>query len=138
MTSVGRRDPKGREEGSTVVEFALAAPVLLAIIFGVIEVGRLGLTASNVKEATIAGARLYRLYPVPSDATVQNAILARFEKTKSDTASTPVIETSDEIVNEQTIRKKRITFQVVHKVSVPLGGEITFPLNYTTTMSTNL
>lgn len=137
MTLVRRRDIKGWEEGSTVVEFALAAPVLLAIIFGVIEVGRLGLTASNVKEATIAGARLYRLYPVPSDSTVQNAILARFERSKSDTVNTPVIETMDEIINEQRISKKRITFEVIHKVSVPLGGEITFPLNYTTTMSTN-
>ncbi len=137
MTLARRRLPKGPEEGSAALEFALAAPVILAIVLGVIEVGRLGLASSSVKEATIVGSRLYRLYPVPPDSTVQNAILARFSKSKSDTVSTPVIETLDEVVNGQKIRKKRVTFQVIHKVNLPLSGSVEYPLKYTTTMSTN-
>lgn len=137
MTPIRRRPPKGSEEGATLVEFALAAPVIVAIIFGVIGIGRLGLATSNVKEATIAGSRLYRLHPVPADSTVQNAILVRFEKSRSDVVTTPVVTTSEETVNGQKIQRKRVTFRVIHKVSVPLAGSMNFPLSYTTTMTTN-
>ena len=132
-----RRRPKGPEEGSTAVEFAFAAPVIIAIILGVVETGRLGLASSNVKEATIAGARLYRLFPVPSDSAVQNAILARFERSKSVTVSTPVIQTKEETINGQKVNRKQITFRVVHTTNVPLAGKVQFPLSYTTTMTTN-
>lgn len=137
MTFSLRRRLRGSEDGSTVVEFAFAAPVILAIILGVVETGRLGLASSNVKEATIAGARLYRLFPIPPDSAVQDAILARFERSGSVTVSTPVIETNAMTINGQRVQRKLITFRVVHTTDVPFAGKVQFPLSYSTTMITD-
>ena len=46
-----------REQGATLVEFALVAPILFLILFGVLEVGRLVGTNQQVQMAAREGAR---------------------------------------------------------------------------------
>jgi Flp pilus assembly protein TadG len=47
----------GGECGTTVIEFALVAPLFLILIFGTIEFGRLIWTKEALQEAAVAGAR---------------------------------------------------------------------------------
>lgn len=51
------RDRTAREQGATIVEFALVAPILLLLVFGLFELARLGYAFSEVRTAARDGAR---------------------------------------------------------------------------------
>ncbi len=53
------------EDGAAVVEFALVLPVLLLIVFGIIEIGRAFYTINYAASATREGARIGAVCPLP-------------------------------------------------------------------------
>ena len=55
---------RNNQQGTTTVEFAILAPVLFVLIFGVIEIGRAFLVWNSIGEATRRGARLAAVCPV--------------------------------------------------------------------------
>lgn len=58
LKHVGGRDaPRNSEIGATLVEFAVIFPLLLMLLFGVIEFGRLVTTIISVSTASREGAR---------------------------------------------------------------------------------
>lgn len=54
------------ENGMGAVEFALAAPLLFALIVGIAQLGTLYFANSGLKSAVAEGARLATLHPRPS------------------------------------------------------------------------
>jgi Flp pilus assembly protein TadG len=54
---VGLRALSRARDGATAVEFALVAPLFLALVFGTLEFGRLLWTEQALQETAIAGAR---------------------------------------------------------------------------------
>jgi Flp pilus assembly protein TadG len=48
---------KEREHGATIVEFAFLLPILIILIFGIVEFGRLGFAFTEVWSAAREGAR---------------------------------------------------------------------------------
>lgn len=67
-----------RTEGSAAVEFAIAAPVLLLMIFGLIKLGIMFSANAGLQHAVDEGARFATIYPKPSTA----AITARVTSSK--------------------------------------------------------
>lgn len=57
MKGSGSRRSTAPERGATVVEFAVVAPLLFLLLFGVIEIGRLIATYTSVSAAAREGAR---------------------------------------------------------------------------------
>ncbi|HTV45630.1 MAG TPA: TadE/TadG family type IV pilus assembly protein [Stellaceae bacterium] len=57
MKRVGLRALSRARDGATAVEFALVAPLFLALVFGTLEFGRLLWTEQALQETAIAGAR---------------------------------------------------------------------------------
>ncbi|MBA3559712.1 MAG: pilus assembly protein [Gemmatimonadaceae bacterium] len=53
------------EDGAAVVEFALVLPVLLLIMWGIIEIGRAFYTINNAASAAREGARMGAVCPLP-------------------------------------------------------------------------
>ena len=53
-----------RQKGTTTVEFAVVAALLLTLLFGVIEVGRAMFVWNTLNEATRRGARVAAVCPV--------------------------------------------------------------------------
>jgi Flp pilus assembly protein TadG len=49
------------ESGSAAIEFALAAPLFLMLLFGTVEFGRLLWVKQALQEAAVAGARCMAL-----------------------------------------------------------------------------
>jgi Flp pilus assembly protein TadG len=52
-----RAEPRRRQRGSITVEFALVFPVLVAVLFGMIDVGRFIATRTMLATAAAASAR---------------------------------------------------------------------------------
>jgi Flp pilus assembly protein TadG len=71
--SWGHMRMKNREQGQTLVEFALSITITLMLIFGVIDFGRAVFTASVVQWAAQQGARAATVNP----DQVQDAVLSR-------------------------------------------------------------
>lgn len=73
------RRPIGRilraSGGSAAVEFALVAPVLLALVMGIIQLGMLFYANAGLHQAVEAGARYATLYPRPSDQKIAAFVL---------------------------------------------------------------
>src|ERR1700752_1525630 len=58
-----RRGHRGSRGGQGLVEFALVAPLLVFVVFGTIDVGRLMYTYNAISSASREGARLISLKP---------------------------------------------------------------------------
>ncbi len=69
---MSRRPPHlGRDRrGATAVEFALIAPVLIAFLLGVAQLGVLFFANAGLQNALAEGARLATIFPRPSEAAV--------------------------------------------------------------------
>lgn len=65
---------KGRERGTTTVEFAIVGALALVVLFGVIEVGRMLFVWNTIAEATRRGARVAAVCPINSPAVDQVTI----------------------------------------------------------------
>jgi Flp pilus assembly protein TadG len=57
-------------EGSSAVEFALTAGMLLMLMVGLAQVGILFMANAGLRHAVGEGARLSTIFPMPSDATI--------------------------------------------------------------------
>jgi Flp pilus assembly protein TadG len=58
------------------VEFALVIPILLALLFGAIDGGRLVITRCMLNYAVIVGSRMASMPQTPAATNVQNAVVA--------------------------------------------------------------
>ena len=61
------------ERGASAVEFAIAVPVLLVLIIGIIQLGIRFMANAGLQQAVEEGARYATIYPNPNDS----AIIAR-------------------------------------------------------------
>lgn len=68
-----RRDRRG----VTLIEFAIAAPVLILLIVGFVQLGIILEARAGLNHAVGEGARLATIYPRPTDTQIISAINAR-------------------------------------------------------------
>jgi len=69
----------GNAGGNAVVEFALVLPILLLVVFGITEFGRMILTTNILNTASREGARLAAVSPAGETAAIEarvNEVLA--------------------------------------------------------------
>lgn len=60
--------------GSTIVEFAVIAPVFLLFLIGIFQVGQLFFANADLENAVARGARTASVYPLPEDAVIIRAV----------------------------------------------------------------
>jgi Flp pilus assembly protein TadG len=68
MCKFGMLPIKNNTRGNAVVEFALVLPILLLVLFGITELGRMIMTKNVLATASREGARYAAVHPV-SDST---------------------------------------------------------------------
>ena len=61
--------------GSAAVEFAMVAPVLLALVMGILQLGMLFYANAGLHQAVEVGARYATIYPRPSDKDIAALVL---------------------------------------------------------------
>jgi Flp pilus assembly protein TadG len=62
------------ERGGAILEFAILAPVLFTILFGVLEMGRMFYVRQALEYATEEAARYYMLNPTTDNTNVTTAL----------------------------------------------------------------
>lgn len=68
-----RRD----ERGAAAIEFAIAVPVLILMIYGIFRIGLLFQANAGMQHALGEGARYATIYPTPTDAQIQTRMTSR-------------------------------------------------------------
>jgi len=71
-----RRSRLRHERGTTLIEFALVFPILVAMLFGMIDIGRFIATRTTLSQAAAVGVRTACLGSTTGQATVDTAVAA--------------------------------------------------------------
>jgi len=79
--------------GSASVEFAVAVPILISLIWGIFQISLLFQAGAGVQNALGQAARYATIYPTPSDTQIQALIESSKFGTANGTWSTPTITT---------------------------------------------
>lgn len=81
------------ERGSAVVEFAVAAPILVMMIWGMFQVFVVYQANAGMKHALGEAARYATIFPTPSDSAIQAKITSSKFGVANGTWGTPTITT---------------------------------------------
>ena len=87
------RKVAGDRSGSSAIEFAIALPVLILLIWGIFQVAILFRANAGMQHALGEGARLATIWPTPSDTAIQAKITAHDFGVDGGTWGTPTINT---------------------------------------------
>lgn len=83
----GRRMPifgaLRNRDGAAAVQFAFVLPVLVVMILGIIDMGRLGMTISTMRNAAIESARFASMHGAESPTPATEASITDFAKDRA-------------------------------------------------------
>lgn len=85
----------GDSAGSTAVEFAVAVPVLVSLIWGIFQFGLVFQANAGVQHALGEAARYATIFPTPTDTQIQAKITAHKFGVRNGTWGTPQIDNAN-------------------------------------------
>ena len=126
-----------RHSGTTTVEFAIVGLLLLVIVIGAIELGRVFFVANTLTEATRRGARMAVVCPIGDPRPAQAAVFDRGNGTSRVVGGlTPAnVEVSYLDSSSATIGDPAANFALIRYVRVRIVGfshTLLIPLSVTT------
>jgi len=80
----------GNTRGSALIEFALVLPILLLVLFGITELGRMIATTNVLNTASREGARLAAVSPMADSLSVQARVTEVLNAARVEPASITV------------------------------------------------
>ena len=96
--------------GAAALEFAIVAPVLFAMLFGVFEIGRLMYEQSRASAAAAAGVRAAAVFGADDDVSIEDAIEARYESSQLTNLDVTI---TDQTFGTQAFRKIEVVYDFV-------------------------
>ena len=97
------RDLGTGQDGAAAVEFALAVPVFVSMIWGLFQLGLLYEANAGVQHALGEAARYATIFPTPTDTQLQDKITSSKFGVANGTWGTPEISAIDTIDNSKII-----------------------------------
>ena len=88
--------------GSAAIEFAVALPVLMMLIWGMFQIGLVFQANAGIQHALGEASRYATIFPTPTDTQIQDTITARKFGLGTGTWDTPEI-TTDTTAGTKTI-----------------------------------
>ena len=84
------------EQGVAAIEFAVVAPVMIVMLFGIMELGYLAYAKSSLESGVLEAARASRVTDCPEDnpALIEEALLSRMSEVRSSDGEPPVLTVS--------------------------------------------
>jgi Flp pilus assembly protein TadG len=93
MTRLTRKLSRN-QQGTAVMEFAIAVPVLVSFIWGIFQVSMLLEAQAGMQSALGQAARYATIYPTPTDTQIQTKITSAKFGLANGTWGTPTITTT--------------------------------------------
>jgi len=111
-------DDAGRERGAAAVEFAILLPILILLVFGIIQFGITWNRAQGLQAAAREGARLASL-PYTSTSDVQSRVTSALQGVPLDSPPTVTVSQSCSNATGQTVTVK---VAATTSIDIPLWG----------------
>jgi Flp pilus assembly protein TadG len=102
------------ESGAAVVEFALVLPLVLILVFGIIDVGRLMFTANSLTSAVREGARFAAVQTNPTSGNVYTHISAQMNA-----AVSPAV-TAGQVILDRDEGNRTVTVRINNYQFTPI------------------
>lgn len=108
----------GNTRGNAIVEFALVLPILLLVLFGITELGRMIMTTNVLNTASREGARLAAVSPISDSLSVQARVIEVLTAARIEPSS---------IVVEYDVAEHSVTvqvttdFEILSRSVLPIG-----------------
>jgi len=116
---------RGPEEGAAAIEMAMVAPVFMALVFGILNLGWALYCGAEVRHAVERSSRMLIVDPTTTGAAIQTAVRAQLDAADSATVTvaraTEAIGTSGEVA--------RLTWTYGYTVAVPFLKPIVLDFN---------
>ena len=100
----------GNRTGSSAVEFAVAVPVLVTMVWGMFQVGVLYQANAGMQHALGEAARYATIFPTPTDAQIQAKITSAKFGLGNGTWGTPVIDNTNVAPADGRFKTISVTF----------------------------
>ncbi len=117
--------------GNAVIEFALTLPILLLVVFGITELGRMVMTTNVLNTASREGARLAAVSSITDSLTVYARVAEVLNAAEIDSSTTTVV--YNVAARSVTVRVttnfqilSRSVLPPVLRGTIPLSGETVF------------
>lgn len=118
--------------GATMIEFALAAPLLLTLTFGVFEIGRLYYIRSNLDRALYEGSRYAMVHPFASNSTISQQVTQYITAVNAAEVS---ISVQDTTINSKPFKQMSLSYSftslassLINLISVPVSMTVSVPI----------
>lgn len=92
--------------GAALIEFALASPIFLAALIGLVQLGQMMFAGAEVRAIVGDAARILKTNPDLTEDELEDYIESRVENTSSVTVSKPILEAG---VNDDGIDFREIS-----------------------------
>jgi len=106
---------KHDRSGVAAVEFALVAPVLIALIFGIWNTGVMLFADNAIRDAVEVGARQATIFPRPSEAQIRQRIDDRYFGPGTGTITGPTFA----YASQNNAPVVTIAMSYTHRINVP-------------------
>jgi Flp pilus assembly protein TadG len=95
------------EGGATVIEMAIALPVLVSFIYGIFQLGVIFQANAGMQHALGEGARYATIWPTPNDANIKSKVSSEVFGTKNGTFTV-----ADPVTNADASKTLSVTFSM--------------------------
>ena len=117
--------------GNAVIEFALTLPILLLVVFGITELGRMIMTTNVLNTASREGARFAAVRPISDSLSVQARVLEVLNAASIDSSTITV---QYDVPGHSVRVRVSTNFQILSRSvlppvlrgNIPLSGETVF------------
>jgi Flp pilus assembly protein TadG len=104
--------------GNAVVEFALVLPILLLVLFGITELGRMIMTTNVLNTASREGARLAAVSPMSDSLSVQARVTEVLNAARIEPSS--IVVEYDAAAHSVRVQVTTV-FEILSRSVLPLG-----------------
>ena len=95
------------DRGATIIEFAIALPVLISFIWGIFQIGLVFQAQAGMQHALGEAARLATIFPTPTDDAIRARLAAKKFGTYNGTLGALVIQDNNVTVGTKTFTESK-------------------------------
>jgi Flp pilus assembly protein TadG len=115
-------DSRRDSRGAAIIEFALAVPILMLMVFGIIDFSRAYYTLNQLTSSVREGARAASVDPNPvADAAAIRAIVKRYAASAGGVSLTDAEISVTQANGDVTVRVTNYPFQLITPLAASVG-----------------
>jgi Flp pilus assembly protein TadG len=115
---MARRGRWKDDDGAVLVEFAIAIPILLLIVWGIVDFARAYYTVNSLATAVREGGRYAAVQVAPGTSPASDSIKSRVKQAFNPFGGPPILD-AQIVIDDQTLTQGNVSVSVVNYYWIP-------------------